>query len=77
MVDDLVAKYIDEYSYLTYDYKAKYPSLPSDTIESDFYLCLWSAMLKYHPNDGRFLEYLIILLDRQVKLSYNENAKWL
>ena len=77
MVDNLVAKYIDEYSYLIDDYKAKYSSLSSDTIESDFYLCLWSAMLKYHPNDGRFLEYLIVLLDRQVKLSNNENAKWL
>ena len=77
MVDDLVAKYIDEYSYLTDDYKVKYSSLPSDTIESDFYLCLWLAMLKYHPNDGRFLEYFTMLLDRQIKLSNKENLKWL
>lgn len=77
MIDKILKKYLAKYSYLISEYKGKYPNLSSDIIESDFNLCFWMAMIKYHPNDSEFFEYLIVLLDRQIKLSNNENSKWL
>ena len=73
MVNEILKKYLAKYSYLIDEYKAKYPNLDEASIISDYNITLWQAALVYHPLDSRFEEYLLVLLDRQIKITNNMN----
>ena len=76
MVNDIIEKYLVQYYYLVEYYIQAYGDLPIETIESDYQYCFYLATQQYHPDDNRFKEYLIILLDSQIKQSYIEDCKW-
>lgn len=77
MINDIIARGLFKYKNIFNAYRKRFNDLPNDTFISDYNYCFWLACIQYHPDDDRFLEYFIILLDAQLKKSQIENARWI